>query len=108
VAHEGCSEPDRSNHAPNLKVWVNAPNNRKHSKQMKKLVATMAIALGLTAHAFSGMYVAGGTMGPTLPPGWIIVNVLPMLSNGNSTGWYEVVLYNPNTRQTALWWVAVY
>jgi hypothetical protein len=75
---------------------------------MKKLIAIIAIALGLTAHAFSGMYVSGGTMGPIVPPGWIVIGVLPMLSNGNSTGWFEWTLYNPNTHQTALWWVVTY
>jgi hypothetical protein len=75
---------------------------------MKKLITTIAIVIGLTVHAFSGIYVAGYTMGPKLPLGWVIVSVFPMLSSGNSTGWYEVVLYNPTTHQTAMWWVASY
>ena len=76
---------------------------------MKKLVATIAIALGLTMTAFSQQLVFQGyALGPRVPVGWVLVNAVPMLSDGNSTGWFEWTLYNPYTHQTSLWWVAVY
>ena len=42
---------------------------------------------------------AGGAYGPTLPAGWTLIGT----ADFNSDGKTDFVLFNPSTRQTAIW-----
>jgi hypothetical protein len=45
-----------------------------------------------------------GAYGPTLPAGWLVIDVADF--NGDSNGFLDYALFNPSTRQTAIWYLS--
>jgi len=44
---------------------------------------------------------------PTLPAGWVVINMMPLIQNGNSMAAVQIFLRNANTRQNAVWLVGL-
>jgi hypothetical protein len=42
---------------------------------------------------------------PTLPPGWVVINMMPLIQNGNSMAAVQIFLHNNATRANAVWLV---
>ena len=46
----------------------------------------------------------GGAYGPSLPAGWLVIDVADF--DGDSNGFLDYALFNPSTRQTAIWYLS--
>jgi hypothetical protein len=42
---------------------------------------------------------------PTVPPGWTLNGVVPLVNNGQTIAVVQMFLYNPTTHQAAAWLV---
>ena len=78
---------------------------------MKKTIAAILVALNLTAVLVAQADIVVTSvhdkgvdieifMGPTLPPGWVYVNGYQPRVNASPA---QLYLWNPTTRQTAVW-----
>jgi len=44
---------------------------------------------------------------PSTPPGWVVVNMVPILQNGTTMGGVQMFLHNQYTGQNAVWGVGL-
>jgi hypothetical protein len=51
--------------------------------------------------------VIAGELLPTIPPGWVIVDVEQYLVAGSTQAFVQMFLFNPTTHQSAVWLVAL-
>jgi hypothetical protein len=82
-------------------------------KQLK-LIGFALTALSLTAFGadpqlpipniiHGNAAIIGGEFLPSIPPGWVIVDVEQLLNGGTTQPFVQVFLFNPTTRQHAVW-----